>query len=206
MGREGFPVRQTQRDLILAGLSARQHGRDMAESPAPAAPEGSPFTHRLSPATPDAPTASHLVSGACQPVLPATPDAAPATQIASGAPQPVLPADLPAAAGAAEEKPAGFRAEAVFAALADGRRRKILEHLFTKGECSAAQLRGGVGRTRSVVGKHLATLCEAGLVVPAGVDPRDSRHRLYALAPALRAQGAARGELDFGCGVLRFCR
>jgi DNA-binding transcriptional ArsR family regulator len=98
----------------------------------------------------------------------------------------------------------GFRADAVFEALADGRRRKILEQLFTKGECSAAYLKAGVGRTRSVVGKHLATLCRAGLVVTAGVDPRDSRHRLYALAPALRAQDPARGELDFGCGVLRF--
>ena len=92
----------------------------------------------------------------------------------------------------------------VFEALSDRRRRRILELLFTNGASAAAPLKSWVGRTRSVVGKHLATLCRAGLVVAAGLDPKDKRQRLYTLAPALRAQDVARGELDFGCGVLRF--
>jgi DNA-binding transcriptional ArsR family regulator len=53
---------------------------------------------------------------------------------------------------------------AVFAALADGTRRRVLEHLRDGGEHSVAELTGRLPVSQSAVSQHLRVLREAGLV------------------------------------------
>ena|SRR5689334_24212042 len=53
---------------------------------------------------------------------------------------------------------------AVFAALADGTRRRVLDHLRDGGEHSVAELTGRLPVSQSAVSQHLRVLREAGLV------------------------------------------
>jgi DNA-binding transcriptional ArsR family regulator len=55
------------------------------------------------------------------------------------------------------------RAGAVFAALADPTRRRILRELSADGPLTATQLAGRVGISRQAAAKHLAELEEARL-------------------------------------------
>jgi len=55
--------------------------------------------------------------------------------------------------------------DAVFAALADGTRRAILQAVSERGPLTATALATELPVTRQAVAKHLALLREAGLVV-----------------------------------------
>jgi DNA-binding transcriptional ArsR family regulator len=72
---------------------------------------------------------------------------------------------------------------AVFAALADPTRRRLLE-LLAAGERSAGELAGEFAISRPGVSRHLRVLREAGLVHERG----DGRRRLYSVDPAPLAE------------------
>jgi DNA-binding transcriptional ArsR family regulator len=56
------------------------------------------------------------------------------------------------------------RIDAVFSALADGRRRVVLEMLAECGSATATELAANLPVTRQAVAKHLGSLGDAGLV------------------------------------------
>ena len=67
--------------------------------------------------------------------------------------------------------------DAVFSALADERRRSLLEVLAERGSATATELAAGLPVTRQAVAKHLASLGEAGLVAVTR-SGREARYRL----------------------------
>lgn len=69
------------------------------------------------------------------------------------------------------------RADAVFAALADPTRRRLLDELSEGGPRSATELAPGFAISRQAVVKHLGVLADAGLVT-AHRDGRDVRYQL----------------------------
>ena len=69
------------------------------------------------------------------------------------------------------------RTDAVFAALADPTRRRLLDELSEGGPRSATELAPGYAMSRQAVVKHLGVLAEAGLVT-ARRDGRDVRYQL----------------------------
>jgi DNA-binding transcriptional ArsR family regulator len=72
-------------------------------------------------------------------------------------------------------------AEQVFVALADPTRRSILAALASGGPATATDLGRRLPITRQAIGKHLALLSDAGLVV---AEPREGRRLRYRLQPA----------------------
>jgi DNA-binding transcriptional ArsR family regulator len=68
-------------------------------------------------------------------------------------------------------------AGAVFAALADSRRREIATLLAERGPLTQTELAAELPISRQGVAKHLAALGEAGLV-ESSRDGRESRYRL----------------------------
>ncbi len=75
--------------------------------------------------------------------------------------------------------------EPVFAALADGNRRALLELLSERGEATATELARELPVTRQAVAKHLVTLEAAGLVTRRH-EGRETRYRVMR-APLLDA-------------------
>lgn len=73
------------------------------------------------------------------------------------------------------------RLDALFPALADPTRRRIVEMLAASPH-TATELHRAFPIAAPAVSRHLRVLREAGLVVDRGV-PGDKRVRLYALAP-----------------------
>jgi DNA-binding transcriptional ArsR family regulator len=75
---------------------------------------------------------------------------------------------------------------AVFAALADPTRRRVVETLLRDGITSVPSLTAVLPISRQAVAKHLATLDDAGLLERAPASGREVRYRLRgaALAPA----------------------
>ena len=69
--------------------------------------------------------------------------------------------------------------DAVFSALSDPTRRKVMRLLSEEGPSTATELAGRVAVTRQAVSKHLAALTEAGLVSAS----REGRERRYRLTP-----------------------
>lgn len=69
------------------------------------------------------------------------------------------------------------KADAVFAALADPTRRRLLDELSEGGPRSATELAPGYAMSRQAVVKHLGVLADAGLVT-ARRDGRDVRYQL----------------------------
>jgi DNA-binding transcriptional ArsR family regulator len=67
--------------------------------------------------------------------------------------------------------------DAVFSALADGRRRFVIELLAERGSATATELAGELPVTRQAVVKHLASLGAAGLVSVTR-QGREARYRL----------------------------
>ena len=67
--------------------------------------------------------------------------------------------------------------DAVFKALADPTRRKLLDKLYTAGGLTQGQLEEGLGMTRFGVAKHLRILEEANLVI----TQRSGRQKLHYL-------------------------
>jgi DNA-binding transcriptional ArsR family regulator len=66
---------------------------------------------------------------------------------------------------------------AVFAALADPTRRRVVRSLAREEEVTASGLAGELPMTRQAVAKHLAALERAGLVAPRR-EGRETRYRL----------------------------
>ncbi len=75
---------------------------------------------------------------------------------------------------------------AVFAALADGRRRFVLEEIARRGSLTATELAAELPVSRQAVAKHLAALREAGLVRAS----RSGREARYALTPEPMGEAA----------------
>ena len=69
--------------------------------------------------------------------------------------------------------------DAVFSALADERRRSLVEVLAERGSATATELAAGLPVTRQAVAKHLASLGDAGLVAMT----RSGREVRYRLTP-----------------------
>ena len=67
--------------------------------------------------------------------------------------------------------------DAVFKALADPARRKLLDKLYAVGGLTQGQLEEGLGMTRFGVAKHLRILEEANLVI----TQRSGRQKLHYL-------------------------
>ena len=78
-------------------------------------------------------------------------------------------------------------ADAVFGALADPTRRRLLAMLGKRGESSATDLAREVPVSRQAVQKHLGTLAGAGLVEPR----RSGREVLYRSTPAPMSEAMA---------------
>jgi DNA-binding transcriptional ArsR family regulator len=68
---------------------------------------------------------------------------------------------------------------AVFAALSDPTRRRLIGELGTRGSATATELAAGLPVSRQAVAKHLATLSAAGLVD----GLRSGRETRYHLTP-----------------------
>ena len=79
------------------------------------------------------------------------------------------------------------RADAVFGALSDGTRRRLLALLGERGEASATDLARELPVTRQAVQKHLGTLSGAGLVAAR----RHGRDVLYRSTPAPMSEAMA---------------
>jgi DNA-binding transcriptional ArsR family regulator len=73
--------------------------------------------------------------------------------------------------------------DAVFAALGDPTRRRILDRLSADGPLTATELAPDYPMSRQAIVKHLGTLAGAGLLVPERVG-RDVRYRVSADAMA----------------------
>ncbi len=71
------------------------------------------------------------------------------------------------------------RVDALFSALADERRRSLVELLSTRPSATATELAQELPVTRQAVSKHLASLGEAGLVSVT----RSGREARYELQP-----------------------
>ena len=71
------------------------------------------------------------------------------------------------------------RADAVFAALADPTRRRVVRCLAEDGPATATELAGRLPVTRQAVAKHLGALGDAGLVE----GERSGRELRYRLTP-----------------------
>jgi DNA-binding transcriptional ArsR family regulator len=70
--------------------------------------------------------------------------------------------------------------DAVFFALADPTRRAVVRRLLEREWVTATQLAANLPITRQAIGKHLAALAEAGLVM----SRREGRETRYRLTPA----------------------
>jgi len=66
---------------------------------------------------------------------------------------------------AARADPGVDDAGAVFAALADPTRRRIVHELSAEGPLTATQLAGRIGISRQATSKHLLALSDAGLAI-----------------------------------------
>lgn len=71
-------------------------------------------------------------------------------------------------------------ADAVFGALSDSTRRRLLALVGERGEASASALARELPISRQAVSKHLAQLADAGLVA----GRREGREVRYRLTPA----------------------
>ena len=69
--------------------------------------------------------------------------------------------------------------EAVFRALADGSRRRLLDRLHRRNGQTLVELCAGLDMTRQAVAKHLAILEEANLVA----SKRQGREKLHFINP-----------------------
>ncbi len=68
----------------------------------------------------------------------------------------------------------------IFAALADGNRRQIVETLADARTATATVLSGALGISRQATAKHLEILADAGLVSAS----KHGRERVYEFTPA----------------------
>jgi DNA-binding transcriptional ArsR family regulator len=98
----------------------------------------------------------------------------------------------------------GDRSEAVFSALADPTRRRLLARLSERGPATASDLARELPITRQAIAKHFAALEEAGLVTGERVG-REHRYRLTPepLADAMTWMATVGAEWDERLARLR---
>ena len=70
--------------------------------------------------------------------------------------------------------------DAVFVALSDATRRRVLELLSSEGNATATQLAGAFPVTRQAIAKHLQVLAEAGLAA----SERRGRETHWSMTPS----------------------
>jgi len=92
-----------------------------------------------------------------------------------------------------------MRDDAVFRALADASRRKLLDRLHARNGQTLGELCRGLKMTRQAVAKHLAVLKEANLVS----WRREGRERLHFINPVPLNEIAERWISKFEQGHLR---
>jgi DNA-binding transcriptional ArsR family regulator len=93
--------------------------------------------------------------------------------------------------------------EAVFAALADTTRRRLLKALSDGKPRTMMGLARALDVKRDNVRKHLEALCKFGLALMEE-NPDDGHRMLYRLAPWIRVEAIADiAWMHFGCGTLR---
>lgn len=88
---------------------------------------------------------------------------------------------------------------AVFRAMADASRQRILRVLFDAPR-SVSAICAALDLEQSFVSRHLAVLRNAGLVTA----ERDAQRMIYALHPAVHRELAAGDAIDLGCCEVRF--
>ena len=93
----------------------------------------------------------------------------------------------------------GFKADAVFRALADASRRELLDRLRAENGQSLSELCARLDMTRQAVSKHLAILEDANLVATL----RRGREKLHYLNPVPIHEIAERWIGKFERGRLR---
>ncbi|HEX9376300.1 MAG TPA: metalloregulator ArsR/SmtB family transcription factor [Actinomycetota bacterium] len=96
------------------------------------------------------------------------------------------------------------RVGAVFQALSDPTRRRVVSMLSRSGPVTATELAAGLPVTRQAVSKHLAALAQAGLVT----TTREGREVRYRLTPppmreAVSWMASVGGEWDERLEALR---
>ena len=96
------------------------------------------------------------------------------------------------------------RVGAVFQALSDPTRRRVVSMLSRSGPVTATELDAGLPVTRQAVSKHLAALAQAGLVT----TTREGREVRYRLTPppmreAVSWMASVGGEWDERLEALR---
>jgi DNA-binding transcriptional ArsR family regulator len=98
----------------------------------------------------------------------------------------------------------GWTADALFAALGDPVRRRLLLTLADGVPRTASELTGSAERTLDATLKHLVTLRAGGVVVKRA-NPGDARRQLYSLAHGVTVRTLASGgrEIDFGPCLVR---
>jgi len=92
----------------------------------------------------------------------------------------------------------------VFSALSDANRRRLIETLAQRESATQRELAAELPVSRQAVGKHLATLADAGLV-EASRTGRNTRYRLtpHALGEAVSWIERVGGEWDARLAALR---
>ena len=94
-------------------------------------------------------------------------------------------------------------ADAIFLALSDPTRRRILVSLFDGQPHRLGGICGSLPKNRDLARKHCAVLVQAGLIV-GQPDPENRKRQLYQLSPAVKAGTTPAGRtLDFGCCIVR---
>ncbi|AMR81741.1 ArsR/SmtB family transcription factor [Cupriavidus nantongensis] len=111
---------------------------------------------------------------------------------------------LPAQPDTLPDAPGLRQSAAVFAALGDETRLRLVAALCAGGAMSIAQLTAGSAMTRQAVTKHLQVLAQAGLVR----DSRAGRERLWQFEPgqldaARRSLEAIGRQWEFALGKLK---
>ena len=112
--------------------------------------------------------------------------------------------ELSATYPATPEASAGLSQERVFAALALDKRRTILRLLLERGPMGVQEVSAVFRRQETLMGRHLITLANAGLVTPVLAPDGDGRRQYYRIPKNVVGKDAAgRTVLDYGCVVVR---
>lgn len=92
----------------------------------------------------------------------------------------------------------------VFEALAEPKRRAILQLLIDRGPLGVQAIAAALGRQETLIGRHLITLRQAELIAPIPSPDGDGRRQCYEIPAHFRARDAnGKIVLDYGVAALR---